>query len=167
MLNAFKTDWSAVAALTKGLKLGVVNEAFVPDIPTQISTLNMLVAKYQQLVAAINADKDGQNVATLSDNLQPVFGDIQDSQTTLCAALAFQGLINSKTPLGQLQSPKDSPAHVCNPTLTQLSEKLSALVAAMEIDLVNGGLAFVTQEPISGAVLTATVTATVTPSAKK
>lgn len=170
MLKDFKTEWKAVEALTKGLKLGTPNEAFVPDIPTRISNLNMLVAQYQRLVSAINADKDGAKLFDLGEKMQPVFLGLKASQSDLHEALTFQSLINTKTPLSQLQTPSNSTAKTCNPGLNQLNEKLSALVGAMEVDLIGGGLGDATEEPVTGAVIKATVspvTPTVTPTKKK
>lgn len=157
MLNEFKSEWSAIWALGTGLKVGVAVDVITPDIPAQIDNLNLQVAKYQQIVTAYNAEKDGVLQGQLSDKLQPVFCGLKDSQEDLQAALDMQIMINSKTPLGQLQRPSESPAKVCNPTLTDLKAKLSHVVGAMEMDLVNAGLTSVTQAPISGATLTSQV----------
>jgi len=157
MLNDFKSEWTSVWTISKGLKVGVAVDVITPDIPSQINTLNLHVAKYQQIVTAFNADKDGAQQGPLIDKLQPVFCDLKTCQEDLQAALGLQIMINTKTPLGQLQRPNESPAKVCNPTLTDLKAKLSHVVGAMEMDLVNAGLASVTQEPVLGVVMTAQV----------
>lgn len=155
MLSDFKTEWTAIWTLGTGLKVGVPIEALSPGIESQIDNLNLQVSKYQQIVASFNADKDGVLQVSLIDKLQPVFCDIKVSQEDLQAALDLQILFNKNTPLGQLQRPSESPAKVCNPTLTDLKTKLSHVVGAMEMDLVNAGLASVTQEPLRGVIMKA------------